>query len=168
MQFKTGEMVVHPRYGIGSIVRLAPRQFGSNLTREYYEIAIPTGTIWVPTGSPELGLRKVTPSADLPRYRKVLKSTAVALAADSKQRKLELAERSRMGSLESRCELLRDLCAQRLMKPLDENANSLLRKVRESLCAEWAASQGSTSEEASREVDALLAQGQAPRSSSVA
>ena len=52
MEFKPDELVVHPRYGIGCVVRLAQRQFGSNRAQEYYEISIGSGTIWVPAGVP--------------------------------------------------------------------------------------------------------------------
>lgn len=160
VEFKTNEMVVHPKYGIGCVVRLGPRAFGPNSAQEYYEIAISTGTIWVPAGDPSHGLRRVTTSTDLSRCRKVLAGQAVPLATDSKQRKTDLAERMKPGTFESRCEVLRDLCAQRSRKPLDESSGALLRKVRELLCAEWAAAEGLSLEEAAQEVDALIIEGQ--------
>lgn len=162
MAFKAGDVVVHPHHGIGHVVRLGARQFGPNSSREYYEVTIAGGTIWVPAAGPGGALRRVTPSTELPKYRRLLRSPAVALATDSKQRKSDVAERARSGSFESRCELLRDLFGQRQIKPLDEFTSTMLRRVRESLCAEWAASLGSTSEEAGREVDALLVEGQGP------
>jgi len=166
VEFKPDELVVHPRYGIGCVVRLAQRQFGSNRAQEYYEIAIGSGTIWVPAGVPGHGLRRVTSRTDLNRYRKLLRSQAVPLATDSKQRKTDLAERMKQGTFESRCEVLRDLCAQRSIKPLDENSGALLRKVREMLCAEWAAAEGLSPEDAAGEVDALLLEGREIHSSS--
>ena len=166
MEFKADEKVVHPRYGIGSVVRLGQKQFGSNSAQEYYEIAIPSGTIWVPAGESGHGLRRLTLRTDLNRYRKLLRSKAVPLASDSKQRKSDLAERMKHGSFESRCEVLRDLCAQRSIKPLDESSGALLRKVREQLCAEWAAAEGLSPEDAAGEVDALLLEGRELHSSS--
>ena len=166
MEFKADEMVVHPRYGIGCVVRLEQRQFGANNAQEYYEISIPSGTIWVPAGDSGHGLRRVTSRTDLHRYRKLLRSQAVPLASDSKQRKTDLAERMKQSTFESRCEVLRDLCAQRSIKPLDESSNALLRKVREQLCAEWAAAEGLSPEDAAGEVDALLLEGRGLHSTS--
>ena len=49
------------------------RKFGPETRQEYYEIAIPTGTVWVPGEGRASGLRKLTPKGDLGRYRDVLR-----------------------------------------------------------------------------------------------
>ena len=161
MEFKPNETIVHPLYGVGSVVRVAPRQFDARSTQDYYEISIPSGTVWVAVGDPDHGLRRVTPRTDLARYRKLLRSRPGRLASDNRQRKSDLAERMKQPTFESRCEILRDLWAQRSIKPLDESCSALFRRVQELLCAEWAAAEGSSPEEAAREVDALLVAGQA-------
>lgn len=163
MGFKRNEMVVHPRYGVGCVVALGLRQFGSNGEQEYYEIAIPSGTVWVPASDHESGLRPLVSRTDLVRYRKLLRSRPLPLASDSKQRKSDLAERMKDSTFDGRCKLLRDLCAHRTIKPLDETSGGVLRKVRELLFAEWAAADGSSSEEAAREIDALMVEGREPR-----
>ena len=166
MEFKLNEVVVHPRYGLGCVVRLGLRAFGSNRTQEYYEISMSSGTIWVPTGDSSHGLRRVASRTDLSRCRTLLKDKPVRLATDSKQRKADLAERMKLGTFESRCEVLRDLHAQRAIKPLDESSGALLRRVRDLLCAEWAAAEGLTPEDAGKELDSLLLEGQALNGSS--
>lgn len=160
MDFKPHETIVHPHFGVGRVVRVVPKQFDERSKQDYYEVSIPGGTVWVAVGESDHGLRKVTEQADLGRYRNLLKSQPGALASDNRQRKSDLAERMKEVTFGARCEVLRDLWALRAIRPLDESCNTLFKRVHELLCGEWAAADGSSVEEATREVDALLAQGQ--------
>jgi RNA polymerase-interacting CarD/CdnL/TRCF family regulator len=140
------------------VVRKSKREFGGP-SREYYEIAIPTGTVWVPVEGTPSGLRKLTEKGDLGRYRGLLSGRPKALASDNKERKNALLERMKDSSMQARCEVLRDLAALGWDKPLNESISSLWRTVRQLLGAEWAAADGLTFDDALLEVDALLAKG---------
>ena len=159
MRFRANDWLVHPQHGVGQVVRLETRRFGPGTSLEYYEIAIPTGTVWVPVSGPANGLRKLTPKGDLGRYRGVLKGRPTPLTADHKQRRIVLVERSKESSFQARCEVVRDLTAHGWDKPLNESSGNLLRNARLVLCAEWAAAEGLSLAEAACEVEALLLEG---------
>jgi CarD family transcriptional regulator len=159
MRFRANDLIVHPQHGVGRVVKLESREFGQGKRQEYYEIAIPTGTVWVPVEGPAHGLRKLGSKADLGRYRSVLRSRPTPLSPDHKQRQIALVERLRESSFQARCEVVRDLTAHSWEKPLNESSGNLLRSARQVLCAEWAAAEGLTLAEATREVEALLLEG---------
>ncbi len=159
MRFSANDWLVHPQHGVGRVVRLETRQFGPGTKQEYYEIAITTGTVWVPVEAPARGLRKLTPKGDLARYRGVLRGRPTPLAEDLKQRRIILFERQKESSFQARCELVRDLTAHSRFKPLNESSDKLLRSARLLLCTEWAAAEGLSVGEATSEVDSLLLEG---------
>ena len=161
MRFGPSDWLVHPQHGIGRVVKLERRQFGEERPQEYYEIAITSGTVWVPVERPGHGLRKVIARTELHKYRVLLKAQPRPVASDIKERKLAISERLREGSFRSRCELVRDLTAHGWGKPLNESTGTALRSIRQALCLEWAAAEGVSLEVATREVDELLLQGKA-------
>ena len=159
MPFEIDDWLVHPQHGVGRVVKLERRQFGAGAARLYYEICMPKGTIWVPVNGPASGLRRLTAKGDLAQYRGLLKGRPAALAKDHRQRQIDLAERLKDGSLRARCEVVRDLSAQRWNKPLNESNALLLRAAHEMVDEEWAAAQGLSRSEAAQEIDALLMEG---------
>lgn len=159
LRFRPDDLLVHPQHGVVRVVSLETRRFGGEASREYYEIAIAKGTVWVPVDGPSSGLRKLTARGDLPRYRVLLKARPRPLALDSKERKIELAERLKASSFKATCEVVRDLYAFGWSKPLNESSSALLRIARQGLCAEWAAADGVSLAAALTEVEGLLLQG---------
>jgi CarD family transcriptional regulator len=158
MRYRANDWLVHPQHGVGRVVKLETREFGEG-TKEYYEIAIPTGTVWVPVEGPAGGLRKLGTKGDLGKYRSVLKGRPTPLPPDHKQRQIALVERLKESSFQARCEVVRDLTAHSWDKPLNESSSNLLRSARLVLCAEWAAAEGLSVAEATREIEALLLEG---------
>lgn len=157
MQFKTGDTVVHPSYGVGNITRLEERRLAEQEMRLYYVITANKSTVWVPVDADgAASLRRLTSKSDLERYRRVLKSQPVSLAKDHYKRRLEIAERLKQGSFQVACEAVRDLTAHGWRKRLNDADTALLQKIRESLCREWAAAAATSSEEAYQETEALL------------
>lgn len=156
MSFKVGDRVVHPTYGVGSIVRLETKQLGEQAAHVYYEIATPKSTIWVPVDAHPTGLRPITAKSNLVRYRRLLKSRPEPLNHNHQERHLELSERLKQGSFQAKCEIVRDLTAQSWHKRLSEADATLLRLAREGLCQEWAAVEGVSVFEASQEIEGLL------------
>ena len=157
MEFKAGDHVVHPAYGVGSILRLEEKQLAEPEMRLYYVLAVEHSTVWVPVKSNgAIGLRGVTPKKELEQYRRVLSSKPGALDRDHHKRRFEISERLKQGSFQAICEAARDLTAYGWNRPLSDVDASLLQKVRDNLCREWAAAEGVTVAEATHEVDDLL------------
>jgi RNA polymerase-interacting CarD/CdnL/TRCF family regulator len=88
----------------------------------------------------------------------LLKSPPVPLNVNHQQRQLELSRRLQEGSFRGVCEVMRDLTAWKLLKPLDQADTTTLQKTRASLYEEWATAAGVSNIEAMREVDTLLLQ----------
>lgn len=159
MAFKADEQAVHPRHGIVRIVKLEARTFGAGPERQYYQLEIPTGTVWVQVEDYSSGLRQLIANKDLAAYRDLLASTPMPLAADHRQRQNELALRLKDGSFKARCELVRDLTACSWQKGLNDSFSFMLRNAHHAVCTEWAAAAGLSIVEATNEVDALLLEG---------
>jgi len=157
MQFKAGDYIVHPVYGLGQVARLEERQLAGDELRLYYVIVADKSTVWVPVnGDAATPLRQVTPKHEMDRYRGVLKSSPAPLAKEHSKRRLAVAERLRQGSFQSLCEVVRDLAARAQKKSFYDAEATLLEKIRITLCREWAAAEGLSLAEAIQEVEVLL------------
>ena len=157
MEFRSGDEVVHPNYGVGSIVRLEERELATSGMRWYYVLAIGTATVWMPVQADgSTTLRAVTRKQDLEQYRAVLSSRPVGLDRDYKKRRLDLIERLTHSSFQVMCEIVRDLSALGWNRPMGETDATLLKKVQDNLWREWAAATGQSDQEAIQEVEALL------------
>jgi len=154
--YQTGDHVVHPSYGLGSILRREERRLDGS-PRPYYVVETGASTVWVPIqpdGS--AALRAVTPSRDLARYRAILQDPPQPLERDHNKRRLDLKERLAPGSFLVLCEVVRDLSALGWQRSLRDADAAVLSKVRDNLLREWAAASGQTVTAAGAEVDRLL------------
>jgi CarD family transcriptional regulator len=157
MQFKIGDFVVHPVYGVGHIIKIEEKQFSEQEARLYYKVTLSKRTVWVPVEAQgTLGLRLVTAKSELDRYRTLLKSRPVPLDKNHHRRHLELVSRLKQGSFQGVCEVVRDLTAWGWRKPLGPTDTATLQKTRESLYQEWATAAGVSISEATKEVESLL------------
>jgi RNA polymerase-interacting CarD/CdnL/TRCF family regulator len=164
MQFNVDDLIVHPRFGVGCVVEIEKTRFSQEERCLYYKITLPRRTIWIPVeAQEELGLRLVTAESELDQYRNLLKSPALGLSTNYRQRHLELDNRLKGGSFQALCEVVRDLAGSNGEKPLSAKDNALLRKTRETLCEEWATAAGVSITEALKEVEALLKVSRQPR-----
>jgi RNA polymerase-interacting CarD/CdnL/TRCF family regulator len=160
MGFRSGDYVVHPIYGVGSIVRLEERQLAEAERRWYYVLAINKSTVWVPVHADgSTLLRAVTSNQELDRYRVVLKSRPTTLERDYKKRRFEINERLKTGSFWVLCEVVRDLTAHGWKRRMSEGEAALLLQACTNLSREWAAAAGMSVPEALHEVNALLLAG---------
>lgn len=156
-----GDHVVHPRFGVGIVVNVEVRQFSGEDRRAFYRVDFSDTTLWVPVPIPETGgLRPITPRSDLSRYRKLLKSPPVALDNDFRVRKLALDERLKEGTFQALCEIVRDLRARHHIKSLSNYESGLYKQAYSALIDEWAASNQSNRDEATREIESLLIKGE--------
>ncbi|MFN8456093.1 MAG: CarD family transcriptional regulator [Anaerolineae bacterium] len=157
MQFKVGDAVVHPIYGIGHIATTEERAFSKQESRLYYHVVLPKRDIWIAVETQEAsGLRLVTAKSELDRYRTLLKSRPAPLHKNHHHRHLEIANRLKQGSFQAICEVVRDLTAWGWRKPLGPTDSATLHKVRNSLYREWASAAGISTVEAIREIDSLM------------
>ena len=157
MEFKSGDYVVHPAYGVGHIVRLEERQLAEAEKCWYYVLAIDKSTVWVPVqadGSSRL--RTVTAKQELDQYRNLLKGRPTPLGRDHKTRRLKIGEQLTQNSFRQLCEVVRDLTAAGWHRRIGEADAACLLKARDHLRREWAAATGMSMSEADQEVDALL------------
>lgn len=159
MRYAVDDQLVHPQHGVGRVVKLENRRIGDAAPCLYYEITLARGTLWVQVEDPPKGLRRLTSKGDLPQYRGILRGRPTALAKDYRQRQLDLSERLREGSFRARCEIVRDLNAQRWVKPLTEGSAVLFRAAHEMVHAEWAAAAEVTPAQAAQEIEDLLLEG---------
>jgi RNA polymerase-interacting CarD/CdnL/TRCF family regulator len=158
MQFKAGDRVVHPRHGVGRVVKLAIKNFDPGRKRPYYEISIADSTVWIPYSQSDSGLRKLTAKKKLATCRKVLKTAPAPLDGDPRQRLHMLSEHLKEGTIKAHCEVVRDLSAFGWQNTLSGAMASFLQVTREVLDQEWAAVDGVSQEEAAEEIDSLLEQ----------
>jgi RNA polymerase-interacting CarD/CdnL/TRCF family regulator len=159
MQFKVGDVVVHPACGIGRIVKIEEKQFSKkSAARLYYQVTMPNrNTIWTPVEDQvSNGLRSVTAKSDLDQYRNLLKSRPVLLEKHRHHRYLELVSRLKQGSFQVMCEVVRDLTVSGWQKPLGVTARIILRKTQQRLCQEWASAADISIAEATKEIGSLL------------
>jgi RNA polymerase-interacting CarD/CdnL/TRCF family regulator len=158
MKLKVGDVVVHPAYGIGHVVKIEERQFSEIGALLYYCVTLPKNTVWIPVEEAQttIGLRPVTAKSDLDYYRDLLRGRPSPLHEDTKQRHLELASRLNQGSFRVMCEVVRDLTAWGWQKPLGRTEIVALKKTEECLYREWATADGVSIAEAIEEVKSLL------------
>ena len=156
-QFKVGDFVVHPVYGVGHIVQIEGRQFSEKAVRQYYKVILPKLTLWIPVeAQASIGLRLVTARSDLDQYRNLLKSQPVPLKHNHAQRHVELASRLKEGLFQVMCEVVRDLTVSGWKKPLGATARNILQKTRWRVCQEWASAADISIAEATKEISSLL------------
>jgi len=156
--FNIGDQVVHPQHGVGQVVKLEDRKFGSDVTRRYYEVTIPAAgsTIWVPMEPPSFGLRGLADRREIVDCRRILASHPAPLVDDARSRQSVLAERLRSGTIRVQCEVVRDLYAFGEHKSLYGSMAGFFRQTQNVLCEEWALVEGVTLAEAVQEVNTLL------------
>lgn len=157
MGFKVGDRVVLRAHGVGEIVRLEEKHFSGHEAGWYYEVNTAKSTVWVAVDTSEAsGLRALTARRGLDQCRAVLRGQPEALHPDHNQRRNEVADRLRQGSLLTMCAVVRDLTAHGWRRPLAEADAAALRRTTEVLYDEWATAAGISVAEASQEVQALL------------
>jgi RNA polymerase-interacting CarD/CdnL/TRCF family regulator len=157
MQLKTGDMVVHPSYGIGHIAGIEEKRFAQQEAQWYYKVMLSKRTLWLPVETQKAsGLRLITAKNELDYYRNLLKSPPSPLEKNHHRRHPALLNRLREGSFQVLCEVVRDLTAWGWRKPLGPTDMATLQKIRQSLYQEWATAAGISTFEASKEVDSLL------------
>jgi CarD family transcriptional regulator len=157
MSFEINDWVVYPAFGVGRIVGLVRQSFSEAESQLYYEVTGEQGTVWVQVDNAATPrLRPLTRQDELAEFRRVLRGQPLALSADFRQRRQDLRDRLRRGTLQALCEVVRDLSGRAWHKPLSESETESLRNSVDAVCREWAAANRVSLEQASTEVNELL------------
>jgi CarD family transcriptional regulator len=160
MEMKRGDYVVHPAFGVGLVESIEERKVGDDEPRVFYRVGFSKMTVWVPIQIPKSGgLRPVTPRGDLNRYSVLLKSHPETLDTDFRKRQIELDSHFKQGTFQALCEVVRDLSARSYLKSLSGYEVSFLKKAREILNQEWAATSGKSLADATNEIEICLLEG---------
>lgn len=156
-KFKVGELVVHPKHGVGQVVALSEREFTPGSKQQYYEISITGGsTVWVPRDPAASGLRRLAQKSEIRDCRLILGASPLPLIQDARYRQSEQAARLKQGTLRAQCEVVRDLFAFGEHRSMNGTIGSFYQAVRDVLCQEWAFVEGVTRAQAVLEIDTLL------------
>jgi RNA polymerase-interacting CarD/CdnL/TRCF family regulator len=157
MEFQIGDKVVHRSYGVGEILQYDEKTL-SGQTEMYYVVRINDLTIWVPVnGSGECSLRPTTPAAEFEHLFEILGNSGEALSIDRLERRTELIDRLRRGTLESICRIIRDLMFLRRQKKLNEHDNLVLERAQNLFVEEWVLALAVPRTYAQRELKRILA-----------
>jgi len=163
MDFQVGDKVIHWTYGLGEIVELDEKVL-SGRTTSYYVVRIGDMSIWVPVeqANPD-SLRPPTPANDFDRLFTLLSSPGELLSEDRLERKTHLQKKMRDGTLESICEVIRDLSFANHIKKLNENDATILERAKGFLLSEWGISLDVPVNQAERALNQLLGDTSPPK-----
>ena len=156
MDFQVGDKVVHWVYGPGEIINLEEKVLSGH-TSLYYVVKVNDLTLWVP--SDEKGKRSMrlpTPASEFENLFILLRSPGAPLPNDRLERKLELSERMKDGTLESICRVIRDLHFFRQTQKFNESDTSTLERAQKFLLSEWMISLSIPAAQAEKELKRLL------------
>lgn len=156
LAFQVGDQVIHSTHGLGEIIQMDEKElFGRS--SQYYVVQVRDITLWVPISDAGVRcLRRLTPSADFDKLFTILTSPGEPLAPDRLARRNQLLERLKDSSLESVCEVVRDLVFHKRNSKMNENDTSILSRARKFLLDEWSIVLSIPVHQAERELRDLL------------
>lgn len=158
MEFKIGDRLVHPVYGVGTLVSIE-KQGNDGMTMEYYVIELDRdkGRLATPVEkAEELGLRKPISKGDRRELSKVFAGRPRRLAEDPRKRRKDISDRLRDGSFVDIGRVVRDLAWLRGAKQANAGDRRLLTRAKDLLAEELAASDGIEVDEAMQRVESVL------------
>lgn len=159
MEFQVGDKVVHWAYGVGEIIQFDEKILAGESVL-YYVVQIRDLTVWVPIKqNGKQILRLPTPESEFEELFKILGSAGEQLSSDRLERKTQLNERLRNGTLESICRVIRDLAFHRQYKKLNDNDLSTLERAQNLLLEEWKLALSVSHAEAQQELNLYLKDG---------
>lgn len=163
--YVVGEQVIHWSFGSGVIVELDEKML-SGRTRQYYVVQTRDLMLWVPiTESGESSLRKLTPAKDFPKLLRILAGPGEPLPADRFVRRTQLSQMVKDGTLESICQVIRDLVNFRREKKMNDYDGAILERATNFLVDEWSTALNLPEDEVKQELSEILKDRQARGSS---
>ena len=138
MTFQVGEKVVYPNHGVATIENIDTRSFGSSQEQFYHlRLTYNSMTVMVPFSHvTDVGLRKITRSAEVSRMLTYLSSGPCKFSPDWKVRFKVNSEKMRTGGLLDIAEVFKALAIIQAEKPLSFREKKMLDCSRRMLIAE--------------------------------
>lgn len=157
-EFVTGDKVVHPAYGAGTIVQVRKGRKDEE-HKKYYVIDIPGMelTIHLPVeAAQEVGLREPVSTSKMAYALDILGSTPAELPKDYRERHSLIVASMQSGEIISLAQVIRDLSALRTKKNLSVLESNLLGKAKRQLASELAVVTGLELSEALQRIEQAL------------
>ena len=137
MDYHIGDKVIHSNYGLGEIIQMDEKTIHGHQT-SCYVVRVRDLTIWVPAdNSVETRLRLPTSRMEFEKLFTIFRSSGEPLSEDRMERKTQLIERMKDGTLESICGVLRDLTLFRKLKKFNDYDNQYFQRAQSLLIDEW-------------------------------
>jgi CarD family transcriptional regulator len=157
-EFKIGDKLLHPLYGAGTVVAIE-EQRDNGTVRQYYviELVRPTGRLLTRVDRAEqMGLRKPISKKDRAKLLRILSGTPTTLPEDYPKRRKKINERLREGSFVEIGQVVRDLAWRKSEGNATMGDRRLLKRAKEVLAEELAASNGVAKEEAMVRIESVI------------
>jgi CarD family transcriptional regulator len=157
-RFKTGDKLLHPLYGAGTVVAIE-EQRDNGTVREYYviELVRGTGRLLTPVDrAEEVGLRKPISKKDRAKLLKILSGTPTRLQEDYPKRRKKIKDTLREGSFVEIGQAVRDLAWRKSEGDATMGDRRLLKRAKEVLAEELAASDGVARDEAMERIEGVI------------
>jgi len=157
-EFEIGDTILHPVYGAGELVSIEQHGTDGN-TAEYYVIELlqGTGRLLCPVDkADELGIRKPVAKTERRELSKIFSGRPRKLPEDYRKRRAVIDQRLRDGSYVEVGRVVRDLCSVENEGRATTGDRRLLKRARELLAKELAASDEISEEEALGRIEAAL------------
>jgi CarD family transcriptional regulator len=144
MPFQIGERVVYPNHGVGTVENISSRTFGSRVERFYLlRLAGNSLTVMVPFSHvSDVGLRKVTKTAEIQRMLDFLAAGNCTRCADWKNRFKDNTEKMRTGGISDVADVMKGLLIQQAVKTLSFREKKMLDRARHMLITEVSTARG--------------------------
>lgn len=139
--FKTGEMAVHPKHGVGEVVDVEERDLGGKTSTFYVIKIVDTGLkVMVPTDAAErVGLRPIMKKREAQKILEILKTPEVAVDVQPWNRRFRAyTEMLKSGLPSEIAKVLRDMYRLKFDKDLSFGERRLLDQARSLLVQELA------------------------------
>lgn len=140
-QFKVGDMAVHPNHGVGEVVAIEQRNFGSTSTNCFVLKILDTGLkVMVPTeAASRVGLRAVMKKKEAQKIIDILRAPEVAVDLQPWNRRFRAyTEMIKSGLPGEIAKVLRDMYRLKFDKDLSFGERRLLDQARSLLIQELA------------------------------
>ena len=159
MEFKVGEMSVHPHHGVGEVKSIETKEIGGTKKSFYVLYIVDSGMkVMVATDAAErLGLRKVVSRKEAKAILEILRIKELAVTSQPWNRRYrEYTDMLNSGSLTEVAKVLRDLSLIRQDKDLSFGERGLLDKARSLLVTELAVSRRCKEETVAADLETIL------------
>jgi CarD family transcriptional regulator len=156
MSFQVGDQIIHSAYGLGTIIQIEEKEISGIIAR-YYVVKLRDLTVWVPISEEgEHSLRFPIAANDFGHILLILAAPGKPLSEDRFERRTQLTDRIKDGTIESICEVVRDLTQYKRTKKINDYDNATLDRAKNFLLREWSFSLSIPILQAEQELKELL------------